>query len=243
MAKGFNLCAVNFKNVGEKADIPIIDLFPGVGKGVQFEGLSYKAGLASGSDYIMVSKGPGSTEYDMYYLHYNSKTGAKNYKWCNVDGGAALDEKTTIKDGDAFWFVKQGDGSIDLTVSGEVELSASKAVTIKKGFNLLGSFFPAGFAPNDAPYTSDYWKDTVGVQGKAGLASGADYFMVSKGPGSTEYDMYYFHYNSKTGAKNYKWCNVDGGAVVEGNILPVGRGMWFVRQGDTDITFDIKKQF
>ena len=241
--KGFNLCAVNFKNIGEKEDFPIINLFPGVGKGVEMPGLNYRTGLATGADYMMVSTGPGSTDYNKYFLYYFSKGGNKNYKWLNADGGAVLDENTTIKNGDAFWFVKQSEGSFDLPVSGEVELAASKQVTIKKGFNLIGGFYPTGFAPNDAPYTSEYWKDTVGVKPQTGLATGADYFMVSKGPGSTDYDKYFFYYFSKGGAKNYKWLNADGGSVVSGSILPPGRGMWFVRQGDTDITFDIKKQF
>ena len=199
----------------------------------------------------MVSKGPGSTDYDKYFLYYYSKdSGTKKtywYKWCNAAGGVALDDKTTIKNGDAFWFVKQSDGAINLPVSGEVELAASKTVTIKTGFNLIGSFFPAGFAPNDAPYTTDYWKDTVGAKPQTGIATGADYFMVSKGPGSTDYDKYFFYYYSKdSGTKKtywYKWCNAAGGLPAEGSILEPGRGMWFVRQGDTETSFEIKKQF
>ena len=243
--KGFNLCAVNFKNIGEKEEIPIIDLFPGIGNGVKNDNIRYEMSMNAGADYMMVSKGPGSTEYDKYFLYYYSKSGKdKWYKWCNVAGGAALDDKVTIKNGDAFWFVRQKDEPIDLPVSGEVELSASKTVTIKTGFNLIGSFFPAGFAPNDAPYTSDYWKDTVGAKPEMSMNAGADYFMVSKGPGSTEYDKYFFYYYSKSGKdKWYKWCNAAGGAAVSGSILPPGRGMWYVRQGATDTSFEIKKQF
>ena len=243
--KGFNLCAVNFKNIGENEAFPIINLFPGIGNGVEYKGLNYKGGIATGADYMMVSKGPGSTEYDKYFLFYNSKTGgANNYKWFDASENIALTDKTTIKNGDAFWFVKQSDGSVDLPVSGEVELAASKTVTIKEGFNLIGSFFPAGFAPNDAPYTTDYWHNTVGAEAKGGIATGADYFMISKGPGSTDYDKYFFFYNSKTGgANNYKWFDASKNQPVTGNILPPGRGMWFVRQGKGETTFEIKKQF
>ena len=243
--KGFNLCAVNFKNIGEKEDFPIINLFPGIGNGVKNDNIRYESSMQAGADYMMVSKGPGSTEYNMYFLYYYSKGKAANqYRWCNTAGGAPLDETYTVKNGDAFWFVRQKDEPIDLPVSGEVELSASKTIEIKKGFNLIGSFFPAGFAPNDEPYTTDYWKDTVGARSESSMQAGADYFMVSKGPGSTEYDMYFFYYYSKGKAANqYKWCNVAGGAPVTGSILPPGRGMWFVRQGATDISFEIKKQF
>lgn len=242
MAKGFNLCAVNFKDVATgDVGVNLPDLFPGLGSGTQVAGITYGTGLDN-ADYLMTSK--GGTEYNKYILYVNSGSKgdhSKDYKWVDVSTSAAVTDQVKIKNGDAFWFQKYADGDLALTVSGEVELSASKSVTINGGFNLIGSFFPAGFNPNAAPYDSDYWK-TAGAKAGTGLDN-ADYIMVSKG--GTDYNKYIFYVNSGSKgdhSKDYKWVDVSTSTVVDKNIVNPGQGFWYQHYGDT-MALEIKRQF
>ena len=231
---GYNMFAVNFKQMGEGAAIKIDDLFPGGGKAdTKF---TYGAGVAS-ADYIKVwdnAKG----EYNTYFLYKIKKgSNAKDYYWVNSSSQLATD--VAFKNGDAFWFYSRGANKVTATTSGEVELSNVKEVTIKPGYNMIGSFFPAGWALNDDYYTPTYWQNSGAAYG-AGVAS-ADYIKVWDNA-KNEYDTY-FLYKIKKGsnAKDYKWVN-SSSAVVEGNVLTPGKGAWYYHRG-SGFNLEIKKQF
>ena len=129
------------------------------------------------------------------------------------------------------------------TISGEVELADVKSFTIQPGYNMIGSFFPTGWAPNDAPYTTDYWKN-ANAKGYTN-AGQADQIQVYVNDGKkADYTNYYL-YNAKqsTNVKNYKWCKATDNSAVTGNILTPGQGAWYKRYESTSMTLDIKNQF
>ena len=237
---GYNMFAVNFKNVGDDAGVAIDDLFPGGGK----DDTVFTAGTSSGNaDYVMVWDN-ASGEYATYFLYYVKKGGvAENkYWWLNENGAVkAATQNVKFKNGDAFWFYRRGE-KVTATTSGEVELSDVKEIDIKAGYNMIGSFFPSGWTINDDTfYTTDYWSKSGAV---SGTSSGtADYLMVWDNA-KNEYDTYFLYYVKKGGTADYKnkWCNENGGAPAMGNVLTPGKGAWYFHRGE-GYKLPVKKQF
>ena len=238
---GFNMFAVNFKQMGEEASIKIDDLFPGGGK----TDTIFKAGATSADgDYIKVWDN-ASGEYNTYWLYYIKKGGiAENkYWWCNSDGGAkAADTNVKFKNGDAFWYYSYNTKAVTATVSGEVELSDVKEIDIKPGFNMIASYFPTGWTINDDTYyTTTFWENSGA---KSGATSGdGDYIKVWDNA-KNEYDTYWLYYIKKGGVADNKnkWCNSDGGAPAVGNIMTPGKGAWYYHRGE-GFKLPVKKQF
>ena len=239
----YNMLSVNFKDVSNTEGIGIQELFLGTGDSkCPFKGYTN----TSQADQIKVYVNVGETaDYITYYLYYNSKqtTNVKNYKWCRATDNAVETGKK-FKNGDTLWFKRYGEDPVSFTVSGEVELSEVKSFTIQPGYNMIGSFFPTGWAPNDEPYTTDYWKS---ANAKGFTAAGqADQIKVYVNDGNTaDYATYYLYYNSKqtTNVKNYKWCKATDNSAISGNILNPGFGAWYKRYGEDKMTLDIKNQF
>ena len=238
---GFNMLSVNFKDVSNTEGIGIQDLFLGGGNtACPFKGATGSAD----ADQIQIYVNDGvNPDYVNYYLYYNSKksTDSKNYFWC--DKNNAVENNKRFKNGDTLWFNRKGDTAVTFNISGEVELKSVKAITINKGFNMIGNCFPTGWAVNDAPYDATYWGST-GAKGATG-SSDADQIQIYINDGENpDYVNYYLYYNSKksTDPKNWKWCDKNN-AAVEGVILEPGQGAWYNSKGDTSFTIEIKKQF
>ena len=191
--------AVNFKQMGEGAAIKIDD-FPGGGKADTKFTYGYGTGVA---DYIKVWNN-AIGEYSTYFLYKIKKgTNAKDYYW--VDSSLNLATDVKFKNGDSFWFYSRGANKVTATTSGEVELSNVKQVAIQPGYNMIGSFFPAGWTLNDDYYTPAYWEKSGAV---FGYGSGvADYIKVWDNA-KNEYDTYFLYKIKKgTNAKDYKWVD------------------------------------
>ena len=230
---GWNMLAVNFKNVADDNGVSIQDLFPGGGKSDTV--FTPGAGEAS-ADYIKVWD---STEggYIDYFLYKKAKgTSDANYYWTDVN--AAITDKK-FKNGDAFWFYKRGDKDVTANISGEVFIDAVKSVEIKPGWNMIGSFFPAGWKLNDNYYTPTYWENSGAVPG-AGEAS-ADYIKVwdSSEQGYTDYFLY--KKAKGTSEANYTWTDVNATTVTT-DVLSSGKGAWYYHRG-AGFNLEIKEQF
>ena len=228
---GWNMLAVNFKNVANDDGISIQDLFPGGGK----EDTKFTPGTSGSADYIQVwDSNQGG--YDTYTLYKKAKgTSDANYFW--VDESLAVTTKK-FKNGDAFWFYKRGEADVTANISGEVFLDSVKEIAIKPGWNMIGSYFPAGLKLNDEYYTPTYWENTDAVPGTAGTA---DYIQVwnTKDQG---YDTYTLYKKAKgTSDANYTWVD-ESLTTVKDNILSVGQGAWYYHRG-SGFNLEIKKQF
>ena len=232
LKKGYNMMAVNFENVASDAGIALQDLIPGTG-----EGLTGAQGMAA-ADQIQVWDSSEGV-YSYYYLYKTTLTipalVAKNGKWV-TQAGVVTDVK--FKNGDVFWFKKQGEGDVNVTVAGSVSLLDEKAIEIKSGYNMIANPVPVAFNPNTLG--TDFWA-TSGAVGAQGMAT-ADQIQVYDS--STEaYSYYYLYYTTLTvpalKAKNWKWVT-QAGAVVEDStaVIPVGKGAWYKHQG-VGFTFNI----
>ena len=231
---GYNMFAVNFKQMGEGASIKIDNLFPGGGKTDTVFTYGANTGVA---DYIKVWNN-AIGEYSTYFLYKIKKgTNAKDYYW--VDDSMNLATDVTFKNGDAFWFYKRGDQKVTATTSGEVELSNVKEVAIKPGYNMIGSFFPAGWTLNDDYYTPTYWQNSGAIYGaNTGVA---DYIKVWDNS-KNEYDTYFLYKIKKgTNAKDYMWVD-DSMNVANGTVMTPGKGAWYYHRG-AGFNLEIKKQF
>ena len=241
---GYNMLSVNFKDVNNTEGIGIQELFLGGGNAA----CPFTGNTASTlADQIQVFVNDGvNADYVSYYLYKNSKTSTdpKNNYWCNSSNAIEQDKK--FNNGDTLWFRSQAKGPVTFSISGEVELSNVRTVTINKGYNMIGNFFPAGWAVNDEPYTTDYWKNAGATGNTASTMADQIQVYVNNGVDTPDYTTYYLYNNSKstTDPKNWKWCN-SANAAVEGNILPVGQGAWYLNRGTkaSSFTLDIKKQF
>ena len=230
---GWNMLAVNFKNVGNDNGIGINDLFPGGGK---TDTVFTPGSGAANADYIQVWDATEG-EYTTYLLYKPAKgSSAAAYYW--TDGSFKVTDKK-FKNGDAFWFYKRGDADVEATISGEVFLDEVEEVAIKPGWNMIGSFFPAGLVLNDEVYTPTYWQNSGAVSGSG--AANADYIQVWDA-NVKEYTTYLLYKPSKgTSTATYTWT--DGSfKTVTTDILTAGKGAWYYHRGE-GFSLEIKKQF
>ncbi len=236
------MLAVNFKDVSNTDGILLNDLFMGTGDEATCPFTA--GGNANTADNIQIFDA-AQQKYSTYYLFYTTKTTAalqaRNLKW---NMGSAVDTTTRIKNGDAMWFLSRGDKDIQITTSGEVELAAVKEIEIKKGWNMIGSFFPDGWNVNDdaSGYTPEFWENSGAVAG--GNANTADNIQVFDAA-QQKYSTYYLFYTTKTTsalvARKYRWNT--GSTVATGSIMAPGQGAWYLHRGETGFTLPIKNQF
>ena len=232
---GFNMLAVNFKNVADADGIEINDLFPGGGKETALKA----AATSADADVIKVHNAE-TGEYTTYFLFKPAKnvsTNPKSYFW--VDPALNV-VQPKFKNGDSFWYISKNTGDVTATVSGEVELSAVKTIDIKNGFNMIGSFFPAGWTLNDELYTPAYWQNC----GAISAATSADADVVKVHDAATgEYSTYFLFKPAKnvsTNPKSYHW--VDPALNIYSNkVMEAGQGAWYIHKS-TGFTLDIKNQ-
>jgi hypothetical protein len=235
------MLAVNFKDVSNTDGILLNDLFMGTGDEAT---CPFTAGSGAGNaDNIQIFDAD-TQKYSLYYLFYTTKTTAamqaRHLRW---NAGSAADTTTRIKNGDSMWFLSRSDKDVQLTTSGEVELASVKNVEIKKGWNMIGSFFPDGWKINDdaSGYTPEFWGSCGAV---AGSGSGnADNIQVFDA-GTQKYSLYYLFYTTKTTAamqaRHLRWNT--GSAAASGSIITPGQRLWYLHRGE-GFTLPIKNQF
>ena len=233
------MLSVNFKDVANTEGIDLQTLFKGNGDTTT----PFKAGSVVDADTIMIYVNDGvNADYVNYYLYLASKGGdaSKFNYWLNAKDNSICNRK--LKNGDALWFQRKGTTPVNLSVSGEVELAPVKEMAIQPGFNMIGSYFPAGWFINDAPYDTTYWQN---CGAKAGSVVDADTIMVyvNNGKDTPDYVNYYLYVASKGGdsSKFHKWLNAKDNSVVE-KVVDAGQGMWYQHKG-AGYTLKIQNQF
>ena len=164
-----------------------------------------KGATATLADVVWVPTGPGT--YNRYFLNTSSA-------WRNAAGGAALNKPIIYTDG---ILVEHKTTNVDLVTSGEVKTSVTGSV-ISKGFNLIGTVYPAGVTLQN-----------VGLSNlkKGATATLADVVWVPKGPGV--YDRYFLNTSNV-------WRNAAGGAATAD--LPLTSGILIEKKdaGNTTLT-------
>ena len=221
---GWNMFSVNFKDPSNTSGIPLQDLFPGEAMAA----MGAKAGGNAGSaDSIQVYDSENATYSDIYVLYYTTKGSntSKNYKW--VKDNAVSNARFT--NGQTFWYKNLSTATNEVTISGEVELTAEKSITINEGWNMLGNPFAANFNPN--ALGTAYWQAKVdaGDAKAGGGAATADSIQIYDSAVGSYSDIYVLYYTTKGSntSRNYKW--VKGTTVPDGSadFLAPGKGSWY----------------
>ena len=161
-------------------------------------------GGSSSADIVWIPTGPGT--YNRYFLNALSA-------WRNAAGGPALNTPIIYTDG---ILVERKTTNVDLVTSGEVKTSVTGSV-ISKGFNLIGTVYPAGVTLQN-----------LGLSNlKKGTSSSADLVWVPKGPGV--YDRYFLNTSNA-------WRNAAGGPATAD--LPLASGILIEKKdaGNTTLT-------
>ena len=221
---GWNMFSVNFKDPSNADGIAIQDLFPGE---VMAEKGAASGSGASNADSIQVYDSATATYSDIYVLYYVSKGGntSRNYKW--VKNNAVSDARFT--NGKTFWYKSLASEAYTATISGEVELTAEKTVSIYPGWNMLGNPFAANFNPN--ALGTDYWETQVkaGYAAAGSGASNADSIQIYDSSTGTYSDIYVLYYVSKgtNTTRNYKWVKGTTVPDATANFLVTGKGSWY----------------
>ena len=221
---GWNMFSVNFKDPSNVNGIAVQDLFPG-------EAMAAK-GAATGNsattaDSIQVYDSANATYSDIYVLYYTTKGSntSRNYKW--VKSNAVSDAR--FINGQTFWYKSLSADSFEVAISGEVDLTAEKGVTINPGWNMLGNPFAANFNPN--ALGTEYWKNQIDAGGAKGgnSATTADSIQIYDSSVGSYSDIYVLYYTTKgtNTSRNYKW--VKGTTVPDGSadFLAPGKGSWY----------------
>ncbi len=236
---GWNMFSVNFKDPANENGIAIQDLFPGdamAAKGAK------TGGGASNADSIQVYDSTMSDYSDIYVLFYTSKGGntSRNYKWV---AGTAITE-ARFKNGQAFWYRSRASEAFDVAISGEVELTAEKEITILPGWNMIASPFAANFNPN--ALGTAYWEALAKSGGAkaGGGASNADSIQVYDSAVGDYSDIYVLFYTSKGGntSRNYKWVNGTTVPADSADFIVPGKGSWYKCLG-TGFTLTIPRPY
>ena len=222
---GWNMFSVNFKDPSNENGIALGNLFPG--QAMATAGAA-TGGNATTADSIQVYDAAQSKYSDTYILYYTSKGSntSRNYKWLK---GSTVSDEVRFTNGQAFWYKSLASEPFTATVSGEVDLSSSKTVTILPGWNMIGNPYAGNFNPN--ALGTEYWKTQIDAGGAAagGNATTADSIQIydaSAGKYSDTYVLYYTSKGSNT-TRNYKW--IKGSTVPDGSaeFLSIGKGTWY----------------
>ena len=236
---GWNMFSVNFKDPSNANGIAIQDLFPGEAMAAKGAAVG---GNASAADSIQVYDSANATYSDIYVLYYTTKGSntTRNYKW--VKSNAVSDARFT--NGQTFWYKSLASEAYTATISGEVDLTAEKTVTINPGWNMLGNPFAANFNPN--ALGTEYWKTQIdaGYAKAGGNASAADSIQIYDSSVGSYSDIYVLYYTTKgtNTTRNYKW--VKGTTVPDGSaeFLATGKGSWYKCLG-TGFTLTIPRPY
>ena len=229
------MLAVNFKDVSNTEGILLNDLFLGTGDAATCP--FHAGGNSSSADNIQIFNAE-TQGYTTYFLLYSTKAAlaARNYRW-NIGSSVAT---TRLKNGDSMWFLSRSDHDVQMNVSGEVELAAVSNITIRTGWNMIGSFFPDGWKVNDdaSGYTQEFWENSGATAG--GNSSSADNIQVFNAA-TQGYTTYFLLYSTKAAlaSRNYRW-NV-GSTVPTDSIMAPGQGAWYLHRG-SGFTLPIKNQ-
>ena len=235
------MLAVNFKDVNNTDGILLNDLFLGTGDEATCPFHADGNVNTATADNIQIFNAD-TQGYTTYFLYYTTKTTsslvARKYRW--NEGNAVTTKR--IHNGDSMWFLSRSASDVQMNISGEVELAAVSNITIKTGWNMIGSFFPDGWKVNDdaTGYTQEFWEHSgAHADGNVNTADNIQVFNAA----TQGYTTYFLYYTTKTTsslvARKYRW-NV-GNSAVEGSVMEPGQGAWYLHRG-SGFTLPIKNQ-
>ena len=230
---GWNMFSVNFKDPSNTEGIAIQDLFPG--EAMAAKGAKTGGGATSADSIQVYDASNASNPYEgTYILYYTTKAAlsSRNYKW--IKGSAPTDAR--FKNGQAFWYKCLGSEPFEVAISGEVELTTEKDITILPGWNMIASPFAANFNPN--ALGTEYWKAKVdaGEARAGGGATTADSIQIydasnTSNPYENTYILYYTT-KAALSSRNYKWIKGSTPLDPSADCLAPGQGTWYKCLGD-----------
>ena len=225
---GWNMFSVNFKDPSNANGIALQDLFPG--EAMAAKGAKTGGGATTADSIQVYDPSNASSPYaGTYILYYTTKAAftSRNYKW--VQGTAPTDVR--FKNGQAFWYKCLGDEAFEATISGEVELTSEKDITILPGWNMIASPYAANFNPN--ALGTEYWKAKIeaGEALAGGGATTADSIQIydASNPSSPYSNTYILYYTTKAAftSRNYKWVKGTTPLDPTADCLAPGQGTWY----------------
>ena len=233
------MLAVNFKDVTNKDGILLNDLFLGTGDAAT---CPFHADTnVNTADNIQIFNAD-TQGYTTYYLFYTTKSNTamnpRKYRWNDPSGVTTK----RLHNGDALWFLSRGSSDVLMNVSGEVELAAVSNIIIKTGWNMIGSFFPDGWKPNDetSGYTQEFWeKSGAHADTNVNTADNIQVFNAATQGYTTYYLFYTTKSNTAMNPRKYRWNGSAG--VADGSIINPGQGAWYLHRG-SGFTLPIKNQ-
>ena len=219
------MLSVNFKDVGNTEGIEIDKIFPG--GGVKTELQAGTGGSTADKIMVYVNDGNGGGDYVSYFLFKAAKSNVNDYWWVN---NSLQKCGVKFKNGDSFWFFKRGDAVVNATVSGEVDLTATKTIDILPGYNMIGNYFPTGLVLNDEIYTPAFWQGSGAKYGTGGSAADKVMVYVNDGNKGGDYISYFLFKAAKTNVNDYKWVN-NSLQPMNTSIAEPGQGVWYYHRG------------
>ena len=233
------MLAINFKDINNKEGILLNDLFLGTGDAAT---CPFHADTNSSSaDNIQIFNAD-TQGYTTYYLFYTTKNNTamnpRKYRWNDSSGITTK----RLRNGDSMWFLSRSTEDVQMNVSGEVELAAVSNITIKAGWNMIGSFFPDGWKLNDdaSGYTQEFWeKSGAHADTNSSTADNIQVFNAATQGYTTYYLFYTTKNNTAMNPRKYRWNGSAG--VAEGSIITPGQGAWYLHRGE-GFTLPIKNQ-
>ena len=187
-----------------------------------------KGAATSGADSIQIMDNQGN--YVAYFM-CNGKSGKANVeggdgKW--VKSGEFAVSSDTMAAGTPFWYVSKNYATpYTITVAGQVLSTDSSQTPLNVTYQLIANPYPCDLPLNNGiPYTEGMTKGAA--------TSGADSIQIMDDVGNY---VAYFMCNGKSGKANVdggdgKWVK-SGEFAVTTDVLPAGKGAWFVRKSDS----------
>jgi len=228
LKQGFNMLACNFDGVGGADGMTLDELVPGTTPGLT------GAATSGNADNILVFDA-ATQGYTTYYLYYATKGSTTyNYKWVL---NSVTPAGVTLKSGDAFWLSLKNATDLPATFVGQVPAEASKTLTLKKGFNSIGSIFAADWDPNSLG--TDFWA----ANGTGAATSGnADNILLFDAT-TQGYTTYYLYYATKgTTTYNNQWV-LNSVTPAPANFVKMGMGVWYSKKAAGDVEVPITRPY
>ena len=228
LKQGFNMLACNFDGVGEDAGMTLDELVPGTTPGLT------KGSLSGSADNILVFDA-ATQNYSIYYLYYATKgTTTYNNKWVL---NATTPAGVTLQSGDAFWLNLKNTTDLPATFVGQVPVEPSKTMTLKQGFNTIGSIFSADWDPNSLG--TAFW---AANGTRASLSGSSDNILVFDAA-TQNYSIYYLYYATKgTTTYNNQWV-LNATTLAPDNFVKVGMGVWYSKKAAGDLEVPISRPY
>jgi len=200
-----------------------------------------KGGSLGGADNILMWDAE-TQRYLRYFLHDGVAKGTadKAGKW--VEDSTGQIAVKAIAPGEALFFSSRSDESIEVVLSGDVVVSATRTneFTVLEGFNAIANPFSSEWQFNDGSI------DWISQGATAGGSLGGADNIVFWDAGSQRYVRYFLHDGvaKGTAAKAGKWVEDETGLVAENLTAKLPQGFFYYRALDQGhAVFEIEQPY